>query len=650
MTDEIPLSGILPESIRKALAGPPHFSIATAQGVLAPVRLPADGPGARYRLGDSGLVAQVQVTVDPEHRVAVQSLALVNEGHVPSPPIHDLSTLALTLQGGPHVRPELHWVQGGLTHHIYPPLAYRESTASFGARSSLGRGGRHALASGPDGRSSNQDLPILQVQWVEEHRSSGFWAALEWSGTWTLGLERLDRAAWRFCGGPQVNGVVLDPGETLVLPDSHLGLFEGDIEEGGNSARRYVYDRICPDYDGQRPLPPISYDHWFGVGERIDEAFLMKQVDACAELGMEFWVLDASWFPGAKQSFSHGVGNWERVDAAKFPNGLEPLAEYVRQKGMKFGLWFEVERAHRSSDWAQQHPSWFYDTGEEYLHLDLAQGEVQDAVIALLDGWIRRLDLRWSRWDYNIGPKPYWDRVDPTGKVQFAYMRGLYRVLDALRARHPQWLIEACASGGRRIDFGTLRRAHTVWFSDHSADPHVCRLMQTGAARYLPGQLTNSSVEVPRGEGDGRFDDAAILSRMAGAFSIDGDVATWSKARLRQVRKLIDHYRGFRHLLVKDCHRLTPYPRSMDDWDVVQFTDPATTESVILAYRVAGDDGQVVLPRGLRGEGTYEVISPLDGTVAMASGRSLMRDGLTLRLPQDGATVRRLVPRPVGQA
>jgi alpha-galactosidase len=64
--------------------------------------------------------------------------------------------------------------------------------------------------------------------------------------------------------------------------------------------------------------------------------------------------------------------------------------------------------------------------------------------------------------------------------VQFAYVEGLYRVWDTLLARHPSLKIDDCASGGNRIDFGTLRRAGTMVISDHADDPHVCRLMQTG--------------------------------------------------------------------------------------------------------------------------------------------------------------------------
>ena len=110
-------------------------------------------------------------------------------------------------------------------------------------------------------------------------------------------------------------------------------------------------------------------------------------------------------------------------------------------------------------------------------------------MIETVGGWIERLGLVWSRWDYNIEPMPMWKAIDPTLKIQFAYMQGLYRVLDTLMADHPDWMVEGCASGGRRVDMGTMRRAHTFWFSDQSVDPLLCRYMQARANRFLPGHL-----------------------------------------------------------------------------------------------------------------------------------------------------------------
>ena len=52
------------------------------------------------------------------------------------------------------------------------------------------------------------------------------------------------------------------------------------------------------------------------------------------------------------------MGNWGQVDKRKLPHGLKPIAEYVRLKGLKFGLWFEPERVIEGSELAQAHPEW----------------------------------------------------------------------------------------------------------------------------------------------------------------------------------------------------------------------------------------------------------------------------------------------------
>jgi len=593
----------------------------------------------------SGLQASVVLTGDSAYGAATLQVTLTNTSDHVSAPISALKPLRL---GFPALEPGDAWVRsigGGLTNAFYPPLAYRETTVV------LRQGGsqRFRIESGSDGRSSNRDLPFLQLVAGGAEKVSLI-VALEWSGQWYQEIgPASDGGPIIWQAGIPVKNLTLAAGETLALPAAHLIGVAGDADAGANACRRYLYERIGPSLAGQRPLPPLSYDSWFGLGCAIDEALLRRLADRAAELDLEYFVLDAGWFAGCGPgySFSPGVGNWERVDATKFPHGLEPLATYVRARGLKFGLWFEVERAHRGSDLVRQHPDWFLDIGAEYLHLNLANPAAQDGMIQIVGGWIERLGLEWSRWDYNIGPKPYWDAVDPTGKIQFAYMAGLYRVLDTLTRAHPQWLVECCASGGRRIDLGTLRRAHTIWFSDHTEDALVCRFMQTGAQRFLPGNLPNSSVPVAHGAGDTSITDADVLSRMCGALSFDGDITLWSPALTARAARLVAIYRTFRRLLVADFYPLTPHPLRPAEGEVVQFVSRDGTEGVILGFAGAAPATEVrVRPRGLQTHATYAVSDPLTGGEEQRSGQDLAEGGLTLPL-HSGAAIRQL--REIGE-
>ena len=133
---------------------------------------------------------------------------------------------------------------------------------------------------------------------------------------------------------------------------------------------------------------------------------------------------------------------------------------------------------------------------------------------------------------------------------------------------------------------------------------------------------------------------------MAGSSTFNGHIANWSRRQTGRVRRYLDGYRTFRHLLMRDFHRLTPYPRSDADWDVVQFIDPETREAVVLAYRVRGDETtRKVIPKRLDPGCTYAIIDPFSGRKPRGvTGGKLLEKGLRLTLKPESAAVRHLKP------
>ena len=263
-------------------------------------------------------------------------------------------------------------------------------------------------------------------------------------------------------------------------------------------------------------------------------------------------------------------------------------------------------------------------------------------MIELVGGWIRRLDLRWSRWDYNIIPEAFWDNTDPTLKVQFSYFAGLYRVLDTLMKEHPNWMVEQCAAGGQRIDIGTMKRAHTYWFSDQTTVQSMCRYMQARANRFLPGHLLNSSVAVERGNGDAGFDDTSMISRMLGKLSFDGDIASWSAEFSARAARWVAEFKAIRHLLVQDFYQLLPMPTTADEWDAVQFVTYNGNDAVLFVFAGQSGGRQTVRLRGLDPEVSYNVSRLLDGPANRQLGSDLMAAGLSIELSPDEGSLWRI--------
>ena len=610
------------------------------------------GPGFRIGRPETSLATTDQgdqattLTADDQpleitstYRVAgntiVVSRSLTNTGAERSEPIHLIEPLYLVFDN-----PSEQWrhiyANGGTTEAYYPPTAFRthEQTRSTKQSSQSRAHPPFTIESHPAGRSSNLHLPFLVSLTSTDEDSDGLFIAMEWSGGWYISVERTGAGRTSLAAGMKVNGLCLEPGETLDLPPVHLGFFTGGPAAATNSLRRYLYQQVCPELEGRAVLPPASYDHYYGIESAIDYELLSREADRAAELGLEIFVVDAGWFKGG---FPNGAGNWDEVDATKLPNGLEPLADYVRELGMGFGLWFEPERAVEGTNIIRDHPEWFVPVEQPYYepqnyNINLAIPGAQDYLIEMIGGWVERLGLRWIRWDYNIDPLPLWEAIDPSGKAEHEFMAGLYRVLDKLMQDHPSLLIESCSSGGRRVDIGTMRRAHTYWFSDQTEDPLVCRYMQARANRFLPGHLLNSAVTVNRDQGDDGFDDTAVLSRMLGALAFNGDIASWSPDLTSRMRGWVDKFKGIRHLLVQDFYQLLPIPTTIDDWDAVQFVSYSRDESVLFVF--AGQKGgqMNILPLGLRDERRYRITRQPAGTPRTFSGSEVMAEGLQVRL------------------
>ena len=73
-----------------------------------------------------------------------------------------------------------------------------------------------------------------------------------------------------------------------------------------------------------------------------------------------------------------------------------------------------------------------------------------------------------------LTPCAYWrrnDAPDRQGITEIRHVTGYLAYWDALLQEHPNMLIDSCASGGRRNDLETLRRAVPLLRSDYIIEP-----------------------------------------------------------------------------------------------------------------------------------------------------------------------------------
>jgi alpha-galactosidase len=466
------------------------------------------------------------------------------------------------------------------------------------------REGRH-------GRTGH-DAPLLLVAGTPGFgfRAGEVWGVhLAWSGNASAWAERLS-------DGTAVLGAaeLLEPGELRLEPDEEYAtpwLYAAWSDRGldGLSAAVHGWLRARPQHP-RRPRP-VVLNSWEAVyfDHRLDR--LTELAEAAARLGVERFVLDDGWF-GARRDDTAGLGDWH-VAAEVWPQGLGPLIDHVRGLGMEFGLWVEPEMVNPDSDLFRAHPDWVLRAPgrlpppwRRQQVLDLVNPEAFAHVRDRIDALLTEYEIAFLKWDHNR------DLVEPghAGRpAVHAQTLAAYRLLDELRARHPELEIESCSSGGARVDLGILARADRVWTSDTN-DALERQAIQRWTALLLPPELIGAHVGPPRAHTTGRTHDLAfrVATALFGHFGIEWDVTAATPDEQAGLAEAIAYYKRVRELLHSGevVRADNPDPAAFVHGVVAAARDEAVFAYVQLVTSAAETPGPARLP-GLAAERAYRV-------------------------------------------
>jgi alpha-galactosidase len=552
----------------------------------------AVGPGAsaqvdhdvRVAAAAPGDAVEVQLTVQGPGQAGAHLLDVV---------VNERDAILWTMRGGRFeaMYPPEAFAPVGRTLHprLQFPWPHRLSTIEFGAL---------------DGRSSDGDMPFFLVTDLEG--KNGLWFALGWSGQWRGFFRKTHRADQHeiWIEGPG-SDLELDEGESLELPRVVVGAFEGD---GWAAIRRHLSATAPRHYE-----PWVVYNSWFNEEGRITEDRLLEHVAVAADLGFDAFCVDAAWYetPGAEQGYfqTRGLGTWT-VDERKFPGGLARFSKEVQAAGMTFGLWFEPERAHPESTVWTEHPEWIRTApDQEFGLVDFGVTAAADWALEVMSAGVRDWSLGWIKWDMNFHDfRPYFEG-DQRGEL--AHARGVWRVMAELIERHPDLILEACASGGNRIDIEMLNRCHSYWISDQTVSPDIVRATMSGAHRLLPAQYCYLSLS-PQLEGQGVDDypDEWFVGNMNGVLGIMERLSLWSPQLRQRAAGHIATFKEIRHLLGGDYIRFADSGDvPLGEWEAWEFSDPETGEAALVALRLNSPDEE----RTFEGRHSWTVSLPLGG-------------------------------------
>lgn len=229
-----------------------------------------------------------------------------------------------------------------------------------------------------------------------------------------------------------------------------------------NVWRRWMFAHNIP-RPGHKPLKPQLFgcsshftDEMVTGNEENQIYFINRYLEE--HLKIDYWWMDAGWY------FCNGswgnTGTWE-VDTNRFPRGLRAISDYAHSNGIKTIVWFEPERVAPNTWLTQNHPEWILG-GKNGGLFNLGNSEARNWLTNHVDKLLTDQGIDLYREDFNIDPLSFWlanDTEDRQGITEIRYVEGHLAYWDELLRRHPDLIIDSCASGGRRNDLETMRRS-----------------------------------------------------------------------------------------------------------------------------------------------------------------------------------------------
>lgn len=422
----------------------------------------------------------------------------------------------------------------------------------------------------------------------------------------------------------------LKPGEEFISPAIIAGYSNCGFEVMTHNLHNFAKDNIL-----REGLRPVLYNSWEATEFKVNCDEQINLAKKAKEIGAELFVVDDGWF-GERHGIDNGLGDWY-VNKEKFPNGLEPLIKEVKAMDMMFGIWVEPEMVNPLSQLYKDHPEWIYqfatresDTSRGQYVLDLTKKEVKEYIYNMLDELLSTYRIDYIKWDAN---RPI-SQTNLEKDIWYKHIEAVYDIVRKLKVKHPNVLLEACASGGGRIDYGILGIFDDFWTSDNT-DAYDRLFVQESYSYIYPIKAMRAWVtDCPN------FLSRRVIplkfryhSAMMGTLGIGCNILKFNEDEVKLSQELIEEYKEIRHIIQDgDFYRLEN--TSKNNYSIYQYNkDNESLLFVFLPQSVIGHRGVTVKLRGLNSKSKYLI--KINGEEVVKSGIYLMNRGLDIKLSGD---------------
>ncbi|MBQ8967489.1 glycoside hydrolase family 36 protein [Ruminococcus sp.] len=400
------------------------------------------------------------------------------------------------------------------------------------------------------------------IMWQIEHNGSWHWEISDREGHLYLQLS----------GPSEIEShwtKELAPGESFRSVYCGIAAAAGGFDEA--VAEMTVYRRLIrrKNRDNER-LAVIFNDYMNCLWADPTAEKEFPLIDAAAEVGCEYFCIDAGWY--ADGIWWDWVGEWQE-SRKRFPSGLREVTDYIRKKGLVPGVWLEIEVMGIKCPLADKLPDdWFFVRHGKRVYdrsryqLDFRNPEVRRHCDEVIDRLVSEYGVGYIKMDYNIEPGIGTELgSDSFGDGLLEHERAYLSWLDDVFARHKGLIVENCSSGGLRMDYAMLSKYSIQSTSDQDDYRRYATIAANAPSALCPEQAAVWSYPMTSG------DREEVVFNMVNAMLLrihqSGHLAQLEPERRELVKEGIAVYKRIR----RDIRTSVPFfplglSKFSDDW------------------------------------------------------------------------------------
>lgn len=423
--------------------------------------------------------------------------------------------------------------------------------------------------------STKRYYPLVMIEDLELH--TVWFIEIEGGNNWEIDVGSLGgydggMIYMRASAATEDNGAwrkTLKPGEEYVARTATVGCVDGGFDEAARSLLTYKRATSLISFEN-REIPVVFNDYMDCLWCQRSEEKMTRLIDAAAEAGCEAFCIDAGWHKNSVvgSNWSENLGDWEVDDSRLGERGLAGTLNYISERGMKPGVWFEIEACNPNAAFYKNENTILTRAGHKInasrAFVNFCNPDVTAHLESRIDA-LYNMGVRYIKNDYNRTVGIGTDISNPNAAEGLnENVDAFYAFIDKIIAKHPDLTIENCGGGGLREESGTLRHFYLQSTSDQEYyfnNPSIiCGSMalmppeKAGIWAYpYPVMLAHSGREITEeyfvNMSDGEETIFNMVNGMCGSLYLSGRIDFCDELNKALIKESIDTFKSYRSTL-----------------------------------------------------------------------------------------------------